>query len=573
MVRRCAVVAMIVALGACRDDDAATGSGAASDGDEASDAASTAGDGTADDSGGSEGDSEGDVDADDPLAPAEVLTRASLDLRGVRPTVEELDALAADPEALEGMIAAYVDEPAFGARVRDIFAGAWRTRIDEYPLLDGVYAYDPSGPTHDAIGDETLNLLAYVAMNDLPFSEILRSPDTFVDPVLLDGWPLEQLEDGGQWLPPGTVRARYTDGRPTAGVLTLNAVYWRHSSTVENANRGRTNALSQALLCQSYLDRPIDFPTNLDLTDSESIRDAIHTNAACQACHSTLDPLASHLWGFMYPNDEPSPTYSVGSEYDWQIYTDAPPGYFGVPTSRLVDLGEQIAQDERFVSCTVRRMYEGLLGRNAELQDEGALAEHREAFLASNLSLKELTRSIVRDPSYRGERWTPGFGGKPEPVVRKVAAVDVVGRSLGELSGYHLRYGGREATRLDFAVRRLAGGSDRGDSQSVSTGAVLVQRRLAEAGAMYLVDAHAAGETTGGRLDAVLGTFDLGAAASADDVVALVRAARSTTLAVDDPEVLALVQLWADVEAITNPKEAWIALVTAVLADPDHILY
>lgn len=571
MVRRTAILAIVLGLGACRDDDA-NNSGASSVADDG-DGTGPDGDGTADDSGGGEGGSGGEVDPGDPLEPAAVLTRASLDLRGVRPTVGELDALAADPAALEPMIAAYVDEPAFGSRVRDIFAGAWRTRIDEYPLLDGVYAYDPSGPTHDAIGDETLNLLAYVAMNDLPFSEVVRSTETFVDPVLLDGWPLEQLEDGGEWLPPGTVRARYTDGRPTSGVLTLNAVYWRHSSTVENANRGRTNALSQALLCQSYLDRPIDFPTNLDLTDSESIRDAIHSNAACQACHSTLDPLASHLWGFMYPDDEPSPTYSPGSEYDWQIYTDAPPGYFGVPTNRLVDLGDQIAGDERFLSCTVRRMYEGLLGRKAVLEDEGALAEHREAFLESNLSLKELTRSIVRDPSYRGARWEPRFGGDPAPVVRKVAAVDVLGRSLADLSGYHLRYGGRDATRLDFAVRRLAGGSDRGDSLAVSTGAVLVQRRLAEAGAMFLVDAAIAGETTGGRLDPLLASFDLGAAPSPEDVAALVRLARTTELALDDPELVALGQLWADVDAITTPNEAWIALLTAVLADPDHILY
>lgn len=569
MVKQSVIAALVVALVGCRDDNAAGDGPEPSDGGDGSGSADESG-GDGDGDGGSTG---GEVDQGDPLDPAATLTRASLDLRGIRPTLDELEALAADPAALDVMISAYVDDPAFAVRVRDIFAGAWRTRIDEYPLLDGIYAYDPNGPTHGAIGEEALNLIAYVAMNDLPFSEILRSTDTFVDPVLLDGWPLEPLEAGGEWLPEGTVRARYTDGRPTAGVLTLNSVYWRHSSTVENANRGRTNALSQALLCQSYLDRPIDFPTNLDLTDSESIRDAIGTNAACQACHSTLDPLASHLWGFMYAGDQPSPTYSVGNEYDWQIYTDAPPGYFGVPTNRLVDLGEQIAGDERFVSCTVRRVYEGLLGRKAVLQDEGALAEHREAFLAANLSLKELTRSIVGDPSYRGARWTPVFGGDPEPVIRKVAAVDVLGRSLAELSGYRLQYGGRDATRLDFALRRLAGGSDRGDSQSVSTGAVLVQRRLAEAGAIFLVDSALAGQPTGGRLDVLLTALDLGAAPATSDVVALVRLARSSELAADDPELVALEQLWTDVAAVANPNEAWIALITAVLADPDHILY
>lgn len=561
MVNRIGLVVVALVLAACRDDGAASASGSAGEGADA---------GSGDD--GSTGAPPGPGDRGEPLAPAALLRRASLDLRGVGPSVDELDAIAADPEALDDMIAGFVDDARFGLRVRDIFAAAWRTRIDLYPDPSGLESYDLDAPSHDAIGEEPLNLVAYVAMNERPFADILRGDTTIVDPLLLDAWPLAEVEAGDDWLPPDTVLARYTDGRPAAGVLASDAVYWRHSSTVENANRGRANALSQALLCQSYLDRPIDFPTDLDLTDSASIRDAIHHNEACQACHSTLDPFASYLWGFMYPTD-PLPTYSVAGEHDWQINTGTPPGFFGVPGQRLQDLGEQIAGDERFVSCTVRRMYEGLLGRKAVLEDEGALAEHREAFLAGELSIKALARSIVADPSYRGAAHVPRFGGAPAPVVLKVAPVEVLARALTDLSGYELRYGGREAMGLDAYVRRLAGGSDRGSATGVSTGAVLVQRRLAEAGAMFLVDAAQAGDTTGGRLDAVLAGVDLDAAPSAADIVALVRVARGVTLGEDDPELLALGELWAAAAGVSDPNQAWIALVTAILADPDHILY
>lgn len=568
MVKRIAL-ATVLGLAACKDD-AANNDDDGGPGSASASASATAGSDGGDTSGGDDGSTgEPMPPVDDPLDAVALLNRASLDLRGLRPSAEELAQVEADPAAVDGIIEGFVDDPAWAGRVKDIFAGAWRTRIDVYDAPDGGYGGEQPPAYHTAVGEEVLDLIAYVAMNDLPFREILQSPDTFVDPLLVSLWPLEQQAAGNEWLPPGTVRARYTDGRPQAGVLSLNAVYWRHPSTVENANRGRTNALSQALLCQSYLDRPIDFPTDLDLTDSESIRQAIREVGACQACHATLDPFASYLWGFMYPN-EPSTTYSVAAERDWQIYTDTPPGFFGVPGERLVDLGQQIADDERFISCTVRRVYEGMLGRDAVLQDEGALAEHREAFLASSLSLKALVRSILHDPSYRGVHWEPRFGGTPAPVPLKVAPVEVWSRSLTELSGYALEFGGRDGTRLDAAVRTLAGGSDRGDATDVSTGAVLVQRRLAEAGATWLVDNQG---SSGGRLDEVLAGVDLEAAPSDATLVALVQGARAKTLDTDDPELVALAQLWTDAAAIDDARGAWIALLTAILADPDHLLY
>ncbi|MEM6996891.1 MAG: DUF1592 domain-containing protein, partial [Myxococcota bacterium] len=183
-----------------------------------------------DDASGSDADRSG-------LTPTQLLNRASLDMRGIRPSAEELSRVEEDPERVDAMIDAFVDDPAFGQRMKDVFAGAWRTRVDFYNLPGEAYA-DEESTLHAAIGEEPLNLIAYIADNDLPFSVLLTSPDTFVDERLVDLWPLEVQPDDGTVVAPGVVRARYRDGRPLAGVLSMNSVFWRHSSTIENANRG-----------------------------------------------------------------------------------------------------------------------------------------------------------------------------------------------------------------------------------------------------------------------------------------------------------------------------------------------
>ena len=40
--------------------------------------------------------------------------------------------------------------------------------------------------------------------------------------------------------------SRYTDGRPAAGVLSTNGLWWRYYSTVSNLNRSRAAAISRA---------------------------------------------------------------------------------------------------------------------------------------------------------------------------------------------------------------------------------------------------------------------------------------------------------------------------------------
>ncbi|MFN3201438.1 MAG: hypothetical protein ACE366_23755 [Bradymonadia bacterium] len=509
-----------------------------------------------------------------PLGAAALFTRASLDIRGVRPTLDELGELDDDPTRLAALLDGLMDDPRLMGRVKEMFAPAFRTRVDLYPHAEQIEA----GQTDDeaseeasgfsisaAMGEEPLDLIAWILREDRPFTDVVLAEHTVIDPRLIGPWPLRQV-DG--WAPEGTVLAEYTDGRPPAGVISMNGMWWRHLSTEENANRGRANALSSALLCESYLDRPIDFPRNIDLTDSESIRTAIKSNAACAACHATLDPLASHLWGFMYRGESASSMarYLAAQERDWQITTEAAPSYYGKPTSSMRDLAIEIARDERFVMCAVKRIYGSLIGRPLTLQDDGALATHREVFLASGLKLKSLIRSILDDPAYRGLSARTEFGGRPEGVTYTLVTPEILASDLEDLTGYRIRRAGVDLLRLDGSLRAVAGGSDSGSATTPSTGLVLVQRRLSEAAAAAMVDGD-----TEGRLSTVLeGAYEDEPTAEAVSMV--LRMATGREASVEGPEVAALMALWSEIDTLTTSREAWIGMLTAILADPERLV-
>ena len=262
------------------------------------------------------------------LAPRELFVRASIDLTGARPGPDELRALDEDPSSLPARLDALIEDPRFLNRVRYIFAPAFKTLIDSYEPIEVLDRPHLSR----AIGEEPLNLLAHLVSLDRPFSELVTAPYTVVDADLLEIWPLSPVDEDTVVTAlelterhPELLVATYTDGRPMSGVLSMNSMWWRHTSTIENANRGRAEALSQALLCEGWLDRPILFPTDVDLTDSEAMRSAISTHPACVSCHATLDPLASFFWGFMNEREDLQSlrSYLPQQELDWREQTGA----------------------------------------------------------------------------------------------------------------------------------------------------------------------------------------------------------------------------------------------------------
>lgn len=499
------------------------------------------------------------------MSPVEVLERASLDVRGVRPTTAEIEALEADPGALDTMIDGFLQDDRFEGRVRDMWAEIYLTRSEAYLISGSVYGLDDAS-FQTSVGDEPLRILGHIAANDLPYTDLVTADWTMADENLAAAWPIDHQGSGWQ-------ESHYTDGRPAAGVLATNSMWWRYTSTDSNANRKRANAISRILLCNDYLSRPIEFDRNVNLLDEDAVTEAITTNPACISCHSSLDPIASYLFGFWwfdYTNPLEASRYFPEREQRWKSYVNASPSYYGQPGYTLADLGRQIAADHRFPECATEQAYELLLRRHSTLSETDALTQHRNDFIEGGLTVRALFKSILADPRYRaGATDAEGY------VPKKMVTADLLASQIEDLTGFRWTYGSYDMLGTDaVGVRTLAGGADGYNVTSTATTSnatlVLVQERLAEAAAAYVV----ANEPE--RLFTIdfSETPDTNRAAMAAQVQALHLRLFGKRVAADGDEVDAALTLWSSLYAVERDGTmAWAGVLSALLRDPDLLFY
>ncbi len=510
--------------------------------------------------------------------PTSLLVRASLDLRGVRPTVAEHERLLADPAALDAMIEEFLADPRFGDRMADVFAEVLLTRGEDWPVPPQAYGPDVDPVRYaQSVGDEIPQMVARIAAEDLPWTELVVGDWTMGDDVIRRIWPVEPLDPAAEgWAP-----VRYVDGRPLAGALSANSLWWRYGSTFSNANRKRANAVSRIFLCNDYLGRSIDFDRNVNLLDQGAVDDALRTSPGCVSCHASLDPIAGHFYGFWYanPNSAAEATrYHPERELLWRDISGVAPGFYGESSAGLRELGVHVASDPRFPQCAVQTFTEQLLRRPTTIADEDTLVAHREAFLEGGLTVRALARSVVHSAAYRA-----GATDDPRAVPRKLVTADLLHDQIEDLTGFRWTVqGGRDVIASERAgFRTLAGGAD---GQFVTRSAtrpsatmVLVQTRLAEAAADHVVRTDLAGPPAQARLlGLVTATDDLPAQEAAIDaqIQALHLRIFGRRVAADGPEVAANLELWRELRAVGAPPErAWVGLVAALLRDPDLLLY
>lgn len=507
-----------------------------------------------------------------PLGDHALLQRLSLDLRGERPAAEDYARIDANPDALDAMVDEFLEEEGFGRRVEDWFAPRIGTRIDTF----GVAATDFGLPEGEgayftrSVGDEPLRILREVAVQDLPWTDVVTAEWTMANELLGDIWPVDYPANLTGWR-----RVAWTDGRPPAGILASNALWWRYPSDGVNYNRGRANAVSRMFLCRDYLQRDVAFPRDLDLTDPELVANAIATNDGCANCHVSLDSLGSYLFGFQYVDREDASdiaVYHPERERLWEGATGVAPAFFGQPGYNLSDLGHQLAGDPRYVECAVQTVYEALLGREVTFEDTSALTSHREAFLSGGLTLRSLVRSVVSDERYRssvGER-----GGVPT----KLASPSLMASQVEALTDFRLEASGYDLMETDLiGLRTLAGGADGATVSRVADTPtptmLLVQQRLAEAAAYKLMstDNEARQRLFPGGVPV---DPTLGADAFAAQIQRLHLAFYGRNIPVDGAEVASNVALWNELRAVGDaPERAWADLISVLLRDPDLLLY
>lgn len=512
-------------------------------------------------------------DAADTVAPpqmdaASALTRISLDLRGVRPTAAELDQVEADPAALDTLTDTFLQDSRFPGRVRDMWSEIYLTRSESYLIYAYQYGLDDQATFQQSIGNEPLQILGTIAANDLPYTDLVTADWTMADETLGAIWPLDYPAGETGWK-----QVHYTDGRPAAGVLSTNSMWWRYTSTSSNANRKRANAVSRILLCNDYLVRPIEFDRNVNLLDEDAVSEALKTNPACLNCHSSLDPLASYFFGFWwydYTNPGEASTYFPEREEQYRNYTGVERAYYGEPGYSLADLGQQIAADSRFPMCATKQATELLYRRPLTVDDQTRLVEHRDAFITGGLTVRALLKSIVQDPAYlSGSTDAAGY------VPKKMLTADQLASSVEDLTGFTWTYGNYDMLRTDtYGFRTLAGGADgynvTATARSPNATLVLVQERLAEASAAWVVTNEPS------RLFTVdfTETPDTNREALVTQVQSLHRRVLGNEVAADGDEVNAALDLWSavyDVEG--NARGAWTAVLSALLRDPDFLYY
>ncbi len=113
------------------------------------------------------------------------LARLSLDLRGTRPSLAEIESVQADDAVLEDYAAAWVREDAYLDRVGWIWNDAVHTAV-----WSSTYTRfgDLSFDQWRVMGQEPLRIVRAVVAEDRPFSDVITSGQLQVHPTLADLW-------------------------------------------------------------------------------------------------------------------------------------------------------------------------------------------------------------------------------------------------------------------------------------------------------------------------------------------------------------------------------------------------
>lgn len=527
---------------------------------------------------GNTGDTDVVVAADPEIPPSRLLTRLSMDLRGVRPTVEELDQIEANPDLYTTFVDDWLAEERFGQRIADLWAEVFYTRNERHFVELEYYEQDwTTGDLGRSVGEEPLQMLAWIATHDLPYTDFVTADWTMANEVLAELFPVDYPQGETGWK-----QVHYTDGRPAVGALVSNGLWWHYGSMLNNLNRGRANQVARIFLCDDFLARTIDFGTDQILNSEEALGDAIRTDPRCASCHDTLDPLASHFYGFWwYASQKSMPSeiayYHPEREREWEELDALPPSYFGTPTRDMADLGVLVATDERFTDCAVTRTWELLLRQSSTTMTSTEFEAHRASFFQGGLTIKALVKSVVTSAAYKRD---------DDAGSHKFVTPYLLSEQVFDLTGYRWEESQWDlvgAPENGYLV--LAGGAD-GDiisttSDEPTVTQMLVQERLAQAAADFRVDLDFAALDSAVVLTEITGDETTADLTVVSHQIALLRRrflghSYSTGEAYNE----LLTDLWAElydegdsvVDGGRAPR-AWKGVVIALLRDPDFVIY
>ncbi|MCB9699554.1 MAG: hypothetical protein H6738_22410 [Alphaproteobacteria bacterium] len=558
------------------------------------------------------------------LSPTEHLVRASMAVRGVRPSLDELQAVDEDPGALKGLVQGWLAGEAFGDTVEDWHAELYLLRDDTNYQLPVVGLLADRGldqaDVYRSTTEAPLRLVREVVLQDRPYTEILTADYTVADRIVADVYGLPFDEGGPQWQP-----THWVDGRPRAGLLSDSQLWRRHTSNAANYHRGRANFVSRTWLCEDLGDRDVFVEGGVDVSDPDAVAEAVSTREACVACHDALDPLAAYFWGFkeQIQRNAVLQAYDLGCEWDWSLgepplgayrpehwcyplkFWDVaeadgwadhhlhPPAFFGDPGIDLVDLGQQITADPRFATCTARTFAGWLTQRDRDELPEDWIAGLAEGLVASGWSARQLVEAVVLSDAFATRRVIAGDEPSPFAVGLQTLRPEQASRTLRDLTGFRFLADqdlpGCEADGNDcwgpvdlldsdlYGFRAMMGGVDAytvtHPTHTPTPTGLLALRTVARQAAGHVVDTDLAAPVAERHLLLRVEAEDRDEALVRAQIVDLM-ARIEGELRPDAADVDALEALWRSGAARAGgPSEGWKLVITALLQDPRMELY
>ncbi len=549
------------------------------------------------------------------LAPEAHLVRIALALRGARPSEAELAAVRKDPAALDTIVDAYLDAPELGAVVRDLWHEVLLMRVDArrfiLPALGPLATRGGDAEYLRDVSEEPLRLIEYVAVNDRPFSEIVTAEYAIASDMAISVWGANtQTPDPDARLPNGWHKVTWDSGQPMAGILSSGALWLRHPSNGTNNHRGQAELVSEALLCSGFLDRDVPLFNNIDTSNEEVVKSALTSDASCVSCHQTLDPLASHMFGFprITPNAVKKSYDRAGAgecgdsgkgvcypitEYKQQLAgsyrkkTGRAPNYFGMPSKDLTTLARQIADDPRFSMCVARRFYGYFMQVDPDTLPDATATALQDVFIAGDLRIKPLLKAIVLSDDFRAVGARAGSVAAAL-VGRKTTRPEQLERLVTDLTGFvwHATPGaagkGKKAKQNPvgevsllqtdvYGYRGMAGGVEgfqvTEPSFAYSPTRMLVLETLAAEAAAHVVAQDFATPRAQRRLFHAIDDGDTSEPTVRAQISQLYARVLAEPASPTSPEVDAALALFTD-GLQHGPQRAWTLLLTALLQDP-----
>lgn len=386
---------------------------------------------------------------------AQTLRKATLNLAGRLPTPEEEARVAdGDERSLEAALGPVLGEEAFYDRLVEVFNDVFLTDKyvsrycgderaidfldgDSYPnrywFAEGGYdggraccdsrdtpeckvVLDNWKKTADALAREPLNLVRYIAQNDLPFSQVLTGDYVVVNPYSARSYGLDgQLtfvdpSDEKELLPArvGFVRVEDPGGDderevaaavPHAGVLTTGAFLSRFPTTPTNRNRHRARMVMNFFLATDIL-KVAERPVTQDDQDVDVVAPTMNKDT-CVVCHQVLDPLAG---AFQKWDDNNQDRFQPERKWFSDMFQ---PGYGDEKMEaayyeRGVQwLAPRLVADPRFALSTVYAVFRGLTGQDPLRYPTDAndplYAQRLEAWSGQDSTFRAIADAFVKD--------------------------------------------------------------------------------------------------------------------------------------------------------------------------------